>query len=197
MARVYLLQAHRLGFPTPEHKIGHTARAVEERIRELQTGNAFALHCLHTVDVPDVAAARTCERRLHRRFAARRGVGEWFTFEAAMLPDVRAAMDQEAAASQQPSPPPPSLRPPPSAVDVASSPLAIRHHRRRCALGPEVLSRDRPKNRRLTPEFLLTHAAALEGIHVRPGHLACSACYARAREGRLKAHWSSWLATHA
>jgi hypothetical protein len=62
----------------------------------------------------------------------------------------------------------------------------------RCALGPERLAG--AKTRRLTQAFLEAHAAALEGLDVRIGGLTCSACYARASEGRLQAHWQQYVA---
>jgi len=54
-------------------KIGHAASDIDARRRQLQTGNPHPLVVIWHMDgTPDLETA------LHRRFAADRGLGEWF-----------------------------------------------------------------------------------------------------------------------
>jgi len=54
-------------------KIGFTTRTKDERIRELQTGNGSRLRV-----IASTRGDKAMETYLHERFAADRGLGEWF-----------------------------------------------------------------------------------------------------------------------
>lgn len=60
-------------------KIGQS-KDVAKRIRELQTAHHSKLSVIRTIDAP-----LWVEGWLHGYFAAQRQVGEWFTYDAAML----------------------------------------------------------------------------------------------------------------
>lgn len=65
-------------------KIGYTGGSPYERCRTLQTGCPHSLNVLaYAPGTPDD------EYRLHRRFAAFRGYGEWFALEGSLQAYVR------------------------------------------------------------------------------------------------------------
>lgn len=72
---VYFVQA---GTDGPV-KIG-TATDIQARVRGLQTGSPHRLNLLATS-----TGGRRLEKRLHRRFAAHRVLGEWFSPAPALL----------------------------------------------------------------------------------------------------------------
>jgi hypothetical protein len=65
---VYLLQVGQL------YKIG-CSKNPEKRIRQLQTGSSASIRCIHLLPTDYY---RQIERQLHLKFAAQRGLGEWF-----------------------------------------------------------------------------------------------------------------------
>ncbi|QVJ07708.1 hypothetical protein [Sphingopyxis phage VSN-002] len=68
-------------------KIGYTTGSVETRRRSLQTGCPFSLNILAFAPGEPVD-----ERRLHDRFAAYRGYGEWFSLEGSLSAYVHSLM---------------------------------------------------------------------------------------------------------
>lgn len=59
---------------TGAFKIGFTSRAAAERVREIEMAHGASLDIVCTVE-----GSRQDEARLHRRFRAHRGLGEWFS----------------------------------------------------------------------------------------------------------------------
>lgn len=58
-------------------KIGWT-KDVEQRINDLQVGNAFKLNVLFKIPCDSAIHAQETERRLHKLYARKRIRGEWF-----------------------------------------------------------------------------------------------------------------------
>lgn len=60
------------------YKIGMTTKPIEERLKELQTGNATELHlcAYHKTDYP-----RRVESMLHNRFKNKNILNEWFELD--------------------------------------------------------------------------------------------------------------------
>lgn len=61
------------------YKIGMTTKPIEERLKELQTGNATELHlcAYHITDYP-----RRVESILHNKFKNRNVLNEWFELDS-------------------------------------------------------------------------------------------------------------------
>lgn len=61
------------------YKIGMTTKPIEERLKELQTGNATELHlcAYHETDYP-----RRVESMLHNRFKNKNILNEWFELDS-------------------------------------------------------------------------------------------------------------------
>jgi DNA-binding XRE family transcriptional regulator len=62
----------------PWIKIGSTTRNVENRLKELQTGQPFPLHVIAKIVVE--ADVRRVEKQIHAFLASERHRGEWFAF---------------------------------------------------------------------------------------------------------------------
>lgn len=58
-----------------QYKIGYTKRSPEERLNELQTGNA---ETLTLIKIFETNRAKEIEKILHRRYKAYQTSGEWF-----------------------------------------------------------------------------------------------------------------------
>jgi hypothetical protein len=56
-------------------KIGNTSNNIHERIGTLQVGNPRTLKLIAKIECDDV---RVVERHIHRMFAKKRHIGEWF-----------------------------------------------------------------------------------------------------------------------
>ena len=70
-------------------KIGFTDRTVDDRVKELQTGNPRELELEALIEEGDLQT----ENRIHNRFSDLRKIGEWFHFReplVAFVNDVKA-----------------------------------------------------------------------------------------------------------
>ena len=88
MFTVYLLCAEYEG--TFLYKIGYTRRTVEERIRELKTGNGSHIYL---VDSFKSKWGTKIEANLHRRFQDKKVDGEWFQLNEVDLDDFKRACE--------------------------------------------------------------------------------------------------------
>lgn len=61
------------------YKIGVTKRDVNERLKELQTGNSSELFVVHTYKCND---PYRLEQMLHNRFRTKGALNEWFSLES-------------------------------------------------------------------------------------------------------------------
>jgi hypothetical protein len=71
--KVYIIQH----FDSYYYKMGLTKDTIYKRIKELQTGNPYPLRPRLYHNVVDM---RLAEDILHKKYAAYRGLGEWFYF---------------------------------------------------------------------------------------------------------------------
>lgn len=71
MGNLYVIRATDTGY----YKIGVTSRSVEDRLKELQTGNHVRLEVVRCYEFGNVEKV---EKKLHEHFLDRRISGEWF-----------------------------------------------------------------------------------------------------------------------
>ena len=60
------------------YKIGVTKRSINERLKELQTGNSSELFVVHTYETSD---PYRLEQMLHNRFKSKGALNEWFSLD--------------------------------------------------------------------------------------------------------------------
>lgn len=74
MGKIYLLANEEWS----QFKIGITKKSTSDRIKKLQTGNGSEITVVKEYDTEH---ARKIESWLHKRYASKRLVGEWFSLE--------------------------------------------------------------------------------------------------------------------
>lgn len=74
MGKIYLIKEK----DNENYKIGYTSKNIEERIKELQTGNGNKLILVHTFETK---FATVLEKTLHRRYKSKNLIGEWFELD--------------------------------------------------------------------------------------------------------------------
>ena len=72
--KVYIIQSGSTNY----YKMGLTKDTINQRIKQLQTGNPYQLRPTHSHNVVDMRIAETI---LHQRYFQQRGRLEWFFFD--------------------------------------------------------------------------------------------------------------------